>query len=130
MAVMWSVIFYTVLAVAAFYFILLQPVLKNQKAQKKAVQMLQIGDEVVTTGGLIGEVKDVVTPTDGPTELIIEIAPGVRVRAVTDAIQRRLTTLQPAEPTTSVGVAAQATIAEDSQAAGALAGGKASQPSA
>ena len=76
MAVMWSVIFYTVLAVGAFYFILLRPVLKDQKAQKKAVQMLQIGDEVVTTGGLIGELKDVVTPADGPTELIIEIAPG------------------------------------------------------
>jgi preprotein translocase subunit YajC len=95
MAVMWSVIFYTVLAVAAFYFILLQPVLKNQKAQKKAVQTLQIGDEIVTTGGLIAEVKDVVTPPDGPTELILEIAPGIRVRALTDAVSRRLTTLEP-----------------------------------
>ena len=132
MAVMWSVIFYTVLAVAAFYFILLQPVLKNQKAQKKAVQMLRIGDEVVTTGGLIGEVKDVVTPADGPTELIIEIAPGVRVRAVTDAIQRRLTTLQPAEPPAQAATKSTSKSAddEDSQAAGALAGGKASQPSA
>jgi preprotein translocase subunit YajC len=93
MAVMWSVIFYTVLAVVAFYFILLQPVLKNQKAQRKAVRELQVGDEVVTTGGLIGEVKDVVTPAEGPTEIILEIAPGVLVRAVTEAISRRLTTL-------------------------------------
>ena len=95
MAVMWSVIFYTVAAVAAFYFILLQPVLKNQKEQRKAVQQLQIGDEVVTTGGLIGEVKDVVVPPEGPTEIILELAPGIRVRAVTDAISRRLTTLEP-----------------------------------
>lgn len=94
MAVMWSVIFYTVLAVVAFYFILLQPVLKNQKEQRKAVQTMQIGDEVVTTGGLIGEVIDVVTPADGPTEIILEIAPNVRVRALTDAISRRLTTLE------------------------------------
>lgn len=104
MAVMWSVIFYTVAAVAAFYFILLRPVLQSQKEQRKAVRMLQIGDEIVTTGGLIGEVKDVVTPVDGPTELIIEIAPGVRVRAVTEAVSRRLTTLEPVEqpaPTTS-----------------------------
>lgn len=93
MAVMWSVIFYTVLAVAAFYFILLQPVLKNQKEQKKAQQALQIGDEVVTTGGLIGEVKDIIQPAEGPTEIILEIAPGIRVRAVTEAISRRLTTL-------------------------------------
>jgi preprotein translocase subunit YajC len=95
MAVMWSVIFYTVLAVAAFYFILLQPVLKNQREQRKAVQQLQVGDEVVTSGGLIGEVVDVITPVEGPTEIILQIAPGVQVRAVTDAISRRLSTLEP-----------------------------------
>jgi preprotein translocase subunit YajC len=99
MAVMWSVIFYTVAAVAAFYFILLRPVLSQQKAQRMAVRALQIGDEVVTTGGLIGEVKDIVQPVEGPTEIILELAPGVRVRAVTDAISRRLTTLEDvAEP--------------------------------
>lgn len=97
MAAMWSVIFYTVLAVAAFYFILLQPVLKRQKEQRKAVQELRIGDEVLTTGGLIAEVKDVVTPVDGPTEVVLELAPGIRVRAVTDAIQKRLTTLEPVD---------------------------------
>ncbi|HQW51373.1 MAG TPA: preprotein translocase subunit YajC [Tepidiformaceae bacterium] len=105
MAAMWSVIFYTGLTVVAFYFFLLRPVLQNQKQQKKAVQQLQIGDEVVTTGGLIGEVKDVVAPVDGPTEIILELAPGVRVRALTDAIQRRLSTLEPAsgESTTAEG---------------------------
>lgn len=97
MAVMWSVIFYTAAAVAAFYFILLRPVMKNQKEQRKAVQALQIGDEVVTVGGLIGEVKDIIQPADSPTEIILEIAPNIRVRAVTDAISRRLTTLEPVE---------------------------------
>ena len=97
MAVMWSVISYTVLAVAAFYFILLQPVLKQQKARRKAVESLRIGDEVLTTGGLIAEVVDVVSLPDRPTELILELAPGVRVRALTDAIERRLSTLEPAD---------------------------------
>lgn len=100
MAVMWSVIFYTAAAVAAFYFILLRPVMKNQKDQRRAVQALQIGDEVVTVGGLIGEVKDIIQPADGPTEIILEIAPGIRVRAVTEAISRRLTTLEPLEGST------------------------------
>jgi preprotein translocase subunit YajC len=95
MAAMWSVIFYTGLTVVAFYFFLLRPVLQNQRQQRKAVQQLKIGDEVVTSGGLIGEVKDVVVPVDGPTEIILELAPGVRVRAITDAIQRRLSTLEP-----------------------------------
>jgi len=95
---MWSVLIYTGLAVAAFYFMLLRPVFQGQKQQRKAVQALQVGDEIVTTGGLIAEVKDVVTPPDGPTELILEIAPGVRVRALTDSVQRRLTTLEPVQP--------------------------------
>jgi preprotein translocase subunit YajC len=99
MAVMWSVIFYTAAAVAAFYFILLRPVLKSQKDQRKAVQALQIGDEVVTTGGLIGEVKDIIQQPDAPTEIILEIAPSIRVRAVTDGISRRLTTLVETEET-------------------------------
>jgi preprotein translocase subunit YajC len=97
MAVMWSVIFYTVAAVAAFYFILLQPVLKQKKNERKAQQSLKIGDEVVTSGGLIGEVVDVISPPGAPTQLILEIAPGVRVRALTEAITRRLTTLEPEE---------------------------------
>jgi len=91
---MWQVIFYTGFAVIAFYFFLLRPVLQDQKERRKAVRQLQIGDEVITTGGLIGEVKDVVVPVDGPTELIIEFAPGVQIRAVTDAVLRRLSTLE------------------------------------
>jgi len=101
MAAMWSVIAYTGFTVVAFYFFLLRPVLQNQKSQRKAVRQLQVGDEIVTTGGIIGEVKDVIVPVDGPTELIIEIAPGVRVRAITDAVLRRLSTLEPASPESS-----------------------------
>jgi preprotein translocase subunit YajC len=95
---MWQVIFYTGFAVIAFYFFLLRPVLQDQKERRKAVRQLQVGDEIVTTGGIIGEVKDVVVPVDGPTELIIEIAPGVRVRAITDSVLRRLSTLEPEPP--------------------------------
>ncbi|MFQ5381142.1 MAG: preprotein translocase subunit YajC [Dehalococcoidia bacterium] len=93
MTAMWSVILYTVLAVAAFYFILLQPVLRNQRAQRKAVRSLQIGDEIVTTGGIIAEVVEVISRPNEPTELILEVSPGVQVRALTDAVSRRLTTL-------------------------------------
>ena len=97
MTAMWQVIFYTGFAVIAFYFFLLRPVLQDQKARRKAVRQLQVGDEIITTGGIIGEVKDVIVPVDGPTELILEIAPGVRVRAITDSVLRRLSTLETEE---------------------------------
>jgi preprotein translocase subunit YajC len=95
---MWQMLIFTALIFVLFYFILLRPVLQDQKARRSAQRRLTIGDEVVTTGGLIGELVDVVQPADGPTELILEIAPGVRVRALSDAIARRLTTLEPEEP--------------------------------
>lgn len=102
MAAMWSVIAYTGLTAGAFYFILLRPVLQDQRSRRKAQRQLQIGDEVVTTGGLIAEVVDVVQPADGPTEIILELGPGFRVRALTEAIARRLTTLE-GEPEPSSG---------------------------
>jgi len=102
---MWQVIFYTGFAVIAFYFFLLRPVLQDQRERRKAVRQLQVGDEIITTGGIIGEVKDVIVPVSGPTELIIEIAPGVRIRAITDAVLRRLSTLESAEPSPSTAEA-------------------------
>jgi preprotein translocase YajC subunit len=90
----------------------LRPVLQNQKTQRKAVRQLQVGDEIITTGGIIGEVKDVVVPVDGPTELIIEIAPGVRVRAITDAVLRRLSTLEPDDAPTSPSTQPEASPGE------------------
>lgn len=115
MTAMWQVIFYTGFAVVAFYFFLLRPVLQDQKERRKAVRQLQVGDEIVTTGGIIGEVKDVVVPVDGPTELIIEIAPGVRVRAITDSVLRRLSTLEPAdEPASSPAESAPGEVSHTS----------------
>lgn len=108
MAAMWSMIFYAGLVVAAFYFILLQPVLKAQRQQRKTVRELRIGDEIVTTGGIIGEVIDVVTPPDEPTYVVLEIAPGIRVRAVPDAVARRLTTLVSDERTSTPSPAKEA----------------------
>lgn len=114
MTAMWQVIFYTGFAVIAFYFFLLRPVLQEQKSRRKAVRQLQVGDEIVTTGGIIGEVKDVVVPVDGPTELIVEIAPGVRVRALTDAVLRRLSTLEPDDSPASPTEAAPGEVSHTS----------------
>ena len=42
-----------------FYFLLLAPMRKRQKALQKVVEGLKRGDKVVTTGGLIGEIAAV-----------------------------------------------------------------------
>ncbi len=42
-----------------FYFLLIRPQMKQQKQQKQLLSGLAVGDEVVTTGGLVGTIKEV-----------------------------------------------------------------------
>ncbi len=72
--------------IAAFYFILVRPVVEQQKRRRRDVSKLNVGDEVLTTGGFYAVVRDIDTREDGPLEITLEAAPGVRLRATADAI--------------------------------------------
>lgn len=48
-----------VLMVAIFYFLLIRPEKKRSKKMKEMLDNLQVADEVVTTGGIIGRVLSV-----------------------------------------------------------------------
>ena len=61
--------------IALFYFMLIRPQQKRAKEHQALVSKLAAGDEVVTTGGLLGRVTDV-----GDTFITLEIAEGVRVK--------------------------------------------------
>jgi len=61
--------------IALFYFMLIRPQQKRAKEHQALVSKLAAGDEVVTTGGLLGRVTDV-----GDTFITLEIADGVRVK--------------------------------------------------
>ena len=43
----------------AFYFFLIRPQTRRQKEHQKLVEDLQKGDEVVTSGGLLGRINEV-----------------------------------------------------------------------
>ena len=43
----------------AFYFLLIRPQQKKQKAHAQLVAALQVGDEVMTAGGILGKVTGV-----------------------------------------------------------------------
>lgn len=53
---MWLMIVYLVVIFGAMYFLLIRPQRKKQKEEKKMRENLQIGDEVVTIGGIYGRV--------------------------------------------------------------------------
>ena len=71
---------------AAFYFILVRPVVQQQKLRRRDISRLRIGDEVLTTGGFYAIVRDIRTQERGPVELTLEAAPGVQLRATAEAI--------------------------------------------
>ena len=49
-------IIYLVIIFGAMYFILIRPQKKKQKEEKKMRENLQVGDEIVTIGGIYGRV--------------------------------------------------------------------------
>lgn len=73
---------------AAFYFILLRPVIQQQRRRKDDLSVLDIGDEVLTTGGLFAIVRDIETTDDGPVVIEFELAPEIVVRGTVDAVQQ------------------------------------------
>ena len=60
---------------AAFYFLLIRPQNKRAKEQREMVARLGVGDEIATTGGILGKIVDV-----GDQYLTVEIASGVNVK--------------------------------------------------
>lgn len=47
---------YFVIIIAAFYFLLIRPQRKKAKEEKKLRDSLQVGDEIVTIGGIYGRI--------------------------------------------------------------------------
>ena len=66
---------------ALFWLVLIRPQRRRQAAQNQLVQSVEVGDEIVTAGGLYGHVRGV-----GDDELLVEIAPGTNVRIARRAV--------------------------------------------
>jgi preprotein translocase subunit YajC len=74
-----------------FYFFLIRPQQQKAKDQKAMLAAIRRGDRVVTGGGFIGTVAKVV----GDDELLVELAEGVRVRAVRSTVVSVLARSEP-----------------------------------
>ena len=68
--------------VAVFYFLVLRPQFKRAKEQKTLVEALQRGDEVITTGGLVGRISKVYEQYVG-----VELADNIEVTVQKASIQ-------------------------------------------
>ena len=80
-----------VLIFVVFYFLLIRPQQKRMKEHKEMLTQLRRGDRVVTAGGIIGTVYKMVNDT----EVVLEIAEGVRVRVVRSTLTEVMSKTEP-----------------------------------
>lgn len=69
-----------------FYFLLIRPQNKRMKEQRMMLDSLQKGDRVVTAGGIIGTISQLVDER----EVELELSKGVKVMALRYTIQDKL----------------------------------------
>ena len=77
-----------VLMGGVFYFLLIRPQQKRVRAQAALVNAVEVGDEIMTTGGIFGTVVEI---DDDEGTVLVEIAPNTQIRMVKSGISRRLT---------------------------------------
>src|SRR3954454_11406037 len=84
-----GIIFLPLMFVALWAIVIL-PQQRRMKAHRALVSVLEVGQEVMTTSGIIGTI----TAIDDEV-LHLEVSPGVRLRIVRAAIARRMTEPEP-----------------------------------
>ena len=70
---------------ALLYFFMIRPQMKRAKEHKTMTEALQKGDEVVTSGGVLGKITKI-----GEGYISLEIAPNTEVQVQRGAIQTLL----------------------------------------
>ena len=81
----WMQMLPLVLIFVVFYFLLIRPQTKKAKEHREMVGKLAAGDEVVTSGGILGRISDA-----GETFVTLEIASGVAIRVQRVQIQQQM----------------------------------------
>ena len=98
---------------ALLWLLLIRPQRKRQVEQQNLLSSIEVGDEVLTVGGLYGIVREV----DEEDDLIVEIAEGIQVRIARRAVGG---VVKPeSEPTGDAGPDEDAVAEADAAAAAA-----------
>ena len=70
-----------ILMFVVLYFVMIRPQMKRQKEHKAMIEAIAKGDEVVTSGGMLGKVSKM-----GESFLGLEIAGGVEIQVQRSAV--------------------------------------------
>jgi preprotein translocase subunit YajC len=81
---------FLIILLALVWLLLIRPRQRAMKTQRQQLQELEVGDEILTAGGLYGFVRGI----DGD-ELRVELAPGLEVRMARRAVATIVTEKRP-----------------------------------
>jgi preprotein translocase subunit YajC len=73
-----------ILIIGVMYLIVLRPQMKKQKETQRMLSELKKGDDVVTTGGIVGKVSGI-----KDDEITLQVQEGVRLRVLRSAVAGR-----------------------------------------
>jgi preprotein translocase subunit YajC len=79
-----QIVFFALL-IGVFYFVLIRPQKKRAEQHQQLIGSIDVGDEIMTIGGLYGTVTAI-----GEDDFEMEPSPGMRLRFVKSAIARRV----------------------------------------
>jgi preprotein translocase subunit YajC len=83
-----SSLIFLVFLVAIFYFMLIRPQRRRVQQHKSLMDSLEVGDEIVTIGGLYGTIASL-----SDDDLELEVAGGTRLRFVKTSVARKVVAL-------------------------------------
>jgi preprotein translocase subunit YajC len=78
------IVLYLVLLAAAFFFLIVRPQRRQMAARRALIASVEVGDEVITAGGIYGTVREM-----DDTKLVVEVAPGVNLTLAREAVSSR-----------------------------------------
>jgi preprotein translocase subunit YajC len=81
----WAGFLPIVLMFVLLYFLMIRPQMKRAKEQRSMTEGLQKGDEVITSGGVLGKITRISDPY-----VSLEIAPNTEVQVQKSAVQTLL----------------------------------------
>ncbi len=80
---------YLALLAVAFFILIVRPQRRQMAARRALIASLEVGDEVITAGGIYGTILEI-----SDASLMVEVAPGVVLtvarEAVSSPVRRRL----------------------------------------
>jgi preprotein translocase subunit YajC len=76
---------FLVLMAGLFYFLMIRPQQRRARSQRQMIEGIDVGDEVMTIGGVYGTVQSL-----DDESFTLEVSPGVDIRFVKSAIARKL----------------------------------------